>query len=306
VQSAYFNIGVASKVCTLTSPNVTTQLAFDSLYTFAYSCTGYDPGDTSGRLSLVDNDGTSSPLTLPMDSQGHALLSSATLDYQLPPTGTPGWALQVKFTHGSDTPQYSYLLTVQQSDPVCTVSGYTANCQTSGGVLAAGPRHAVELLSLDVTFAGVDCNSPKAALTLVATWRMGIQGANQQATTTASLRDNQDVEQGLFGTNCAGCFDVLFRFVEYLNDRKQLQFDLLLVLPNSQVAPLLLDTLTFVNTQVMCVSAVTNPPTVMTMTPPPTIVITVPTAGATLTVPGDARRTTLLSAACALVALCHL
>jgi len=230
------------------------------LYTFTYTCTGYDPSDTTGRLSLVDKDGSQQPVTLPMDGAGHALPSAGTLNYQMPGTGSAGWALQVAFLHGSDAPQYSYPLTVQQSGDVCTVNGYTASCRDASGLLVASPNHAIELLSLTVTFAGVDCNSPKAALTLVAAWRSGKGGTMQQSTTQASLRDNQDIEQQLFGGSCtsSSCFDVKFRYVEYLNDRRRLMFDLLIILPNQQVAPLLLSTITFVNNQPMCSSVVTN------------------------------------------------
>jgi len=300
VQSDLFMISAASAVCMLTGPNTTTAISFNDLYTFTYSCTGYDSSDTTGRLSLVDKDGSQQPLTLPMDGSGHALTSSDTLKYQMPGTGSAGWALQVAFLHGHDAPQYSYPLTVQQSGDVCTVSGSTATCRDASGLLVASPNHAIELLSLTVTFAGVDCNSPKAALTLVATWRSGKGGATQMATTQASLRDNQDIEQQLFGGGCTStsCFDVKFRYVEYLNARQRLVFDLLIILPNQQVAPLLLSTITFVNTQPMCSSVVTNIATPIgsasMMTAPPGVT-------ATISVGGALRRH--LSSACVLIIL---
>jgi hypothetical protein len=152
-------------VCVLTAPNATTAISFGQVYEFDYSCTvrsarrrarcvlvtqccatqGYDPSDTTGRLSLIDKDGSSTPLTvrvvhvvhvivtcvcsqLPMDDAGHALLPTSSLSYEMPSTGSPGWALQVAFLHGSDTPQYSYPLTVQVRSLPGGLSAYALDC----------------------------------------------------------------------------------------------------------------------------------------------------------------------------------
>jgi hypothetical protein len=287
IESQRFTIDAADQGCGIDHPASNESIVFGDDATFQFTCKGYPANSNTGRFSLLRADGTASPMLTTLDNAARPL-TSGRIVFRVPDTFVQGWVYRVRVTNDGDNPQDSHIFLGERGGNQCKVTNKAASCAGTP-VLAATYENEYQINSITLTWAGPECSSAAAAISIATVWQKGRAGSQTTTTTAARLVDNTPVQQKLLGSACPDCIDISFTFVEYPNARKSLSFDVSLMLPSHRTAVLNLGVVQFVDNlgavpsmgQTGCAGNNNGP---MTTTVPPVIITDPPTvAGVTTT-----------------------
>jgi hypothetical protein len=287
VESERFTIDAADKGCGIDHPASNESIVFGDDATFQFTCKGYSASANSGRFALLRADGTTSPMLTTLDNAARPL-TSGRIVFRVPDTFVQGWVYRVRITEDGDDPQNSHIFLGERGGNQCRTTNKVSTCAGTP-VLAATYENEYQVNSISLTWAGPDCNSAAAAITIATVWQKGRSGSPTTTMTSARLIDNTPVQQKLLGSACPDCIDIAFSFVEYPNLRKTLSFDVSLMLPTHKTATLKLGLVQFADAngavpamgQTSCEGNNNGP---VTTTVPPVIITDPPTqAGVTTT-----------------------
>jgi hypothetical protein len=280
VESQRFTIDTADKGCGIDHPASNESIVFGDDVTFQFTCKGYSASANTGRFALLRADGSANPMLTTLDNAARPL-TSGRIVFRVPDTFVQGWVYRVRITEDGDNPQNSHIFLGERGGNQCRTTNKVATCAGTP-VLAATYENENQINSITLTWAGPDCNSAAAAITIATVWQKGPTGSQTTTTTSARLVDNTPVQQKLLGSACPDCIDVAFTFVEYPNLRKTLSFDLSLMLPTHKTATLKLGLVQFADPngavpamgQTNCAGNNNGP---VTTTVPPVIITDPPT-----------------------------